>query len=141
LYDAAIKQQVSPALRDLGLRGSGGRYHLPSESHWVLLGFQKSAYSDAAEVRFTVNLAVISRSVWEAKRAELSHLNERPSASVIYGSWAAHERIGRLTPGGEDKWWRIGDNAAPVTDVVNDLLDDIERYALAWLRSMMTTPD
>lgn len=136
LYDAAIKQRVSPALRDLGFRGSGGRYHLPSESHWVLLGLQKSAYSDRAEIRFTVNLAVIPRSVWEAKRSELSYLNERPSAGVIYGPWAAHARIGSLTPGGEDKWWRIGDSAAPVTDVVDDLLHDIERYAVPWLRAM-----
>lgn len=139
LYDAAIKQHVSPALRGLGLRGSAGRYHLPSASHWLLLGLQKSAYSDRAEVRFTVNLTVISRRVWEAKRAELSHLNTRPSASIIYGPWAAHARIGGHKPGGVDKWWRISDHGEPVAQVVDDLLDHIKRCALPWLRSMTTS--
>jgi hypothetical protein len=58
LYDQLVKQSLSPALRSLGFTGSGGRYSLRNEDCWVLVGFQKSAYSDGDEVRFTVNLLV-----------------------------------------------------------------------------------
>ncbi len=44
-----VKDLISPALRTMGFKGSGGRYQLPSEDQWALLGFQKSTFSDALE--------------------------------------------------------------------------------------------
>ncbi len=41
-YRIMINGVISPALRSLGLKGSGGRYELPSVTHWALLDFQKS---------------------------------------------------------------------------------------------------
>ena len=56
-----MKEEIAPALRRLGFKGSGQRYELPSPTHWALLGFQKSAYSDSPEVRFTVNVTIAGR--------------------------------------------------------------------------------
>jgi hypothetical protein len=50
-YADLVKGQISPELRVLGFKGSGGRYSLPSSTCWALLSFQKSAYSDATEVQ------------------------------------------------------------------------------------------
>lgn len=50
VYDDLMKASFAPALRGVGLKGSGGRFELPSEKYWAQLGFQKSAYSVFAAV-------------------------------------------------------------------------------------------
>jgi Domain of unknown function (DUF4304) len=135
-YGALMKERVAPALRSLGCKGSGGRFTLPSDAYWCLIGFQKSAYSDATEVQVTVNLSAIPRQVWQEQRGREPHLPEKPSPSTFYGAWAAQTRIGRLLPGGQDKWWRVladDENAA----VADDILATMEAYGLPWLREQM----
>ncbi|MGD9955239.1 MAG: DUF4304 domain-containing protein [Candidatus Nanopelagicales bacterium] len=129
-----MKEYLSPALRDLGFRGSGGRYSLPIETPvWALLGLQKSTYSDKAEVRFTVNLLVVSRESWTVARQAKSHLPEKPSAGVIYGSGVAQTRLGPLHPDGADKWWRVMAGSLP-TAVAEDVIQDVSTLAMPWLR-------
>jgi hypothetical protein len=70
-------------------------------------GIQKSAYRSSDEIRFTVNLSVISRAEWARQSAVQPYLGKRPTPTVQYGPWADQVRIGQLTPSGEDKWWRI----------------------------------
>lgn len=55
VYPDLMKGVFAPALREAGLKGSGGRFELPSEKYWAQLGFQKSAYSDSSALKFTVN--------------------------------------------------------------------------------------
>ncbi len=45
VYAELMRTAFGPALREAGLRGSTGRFELPSATHWGQLGFQKSAYS------------------------------------------------------------------------------------------------
>jgi hypothetical protein len=97
LYAAMMKDDVAPRLRRLGLKGSGGRFHLPSDTCWALLGFQRSAWNDADHVRFTVNLTCVAKAAWEAAR-ETKGLSERPLPNVRYGLFAPSTRIGDLRP-------------------------------------------
>lgn len=129
-----IKDEISPAVRHLGLRGSAGRYVLPSETHWALVGFQKSAYSDALEIQFTINLTAISFAVWESMVKQRPHLGKRPKPSVVYGDWAPQTRIGPLLPDPADKWWRVR-QGRPTTPVAEDAMSDLAIYGLPWLRS------
>jgi hypothetical protein len=127
-----MKESFAPALRTAGLKGSGGRFELPSEKYWSQLGFQKSAFSDSAALKFTVNLSVIDRGVWSEHAATEPHLGKEPKPSTFYGSWAERVRIGLLTRSGEDLWWwlRRGDDPAPISEqVVSTLLD----VAVPWL--------
>jgi hypothetical protein len=137
VYAAFMKTAFAPALRDAGLRGSNGRFELPSETYWAQLGFQKSAYSDGHELRFTVNLSVIRREEWDAQAATKSYLGKRPTPSTLYGNWADQVRIGMLTPGGGDHWWRIvrGMDAEAVRD---DALSELLSYGVPWLREHIT---
>jgi hypothetical protein len=41
-YRAMLRDDIAPALRALGLKGSGSRYSLPDPESWALLGFQAS---------------------------------------------------------------------------------------------------
>lgn len=127
-----MKEWFAPALRGVGLKGSGGRFELPSEKYWALLGFQKSAYSDSQALKFTVNLSVIGRDVWAEQASAEAHLGKKPAPSTFYGSWAKQIRIGQLTPAAEDLWWwlRRGDDPRPVVDHVVSMLIDT---AVPWL--------
>jgi Domain of unknown function (DUF4304) len=133
VYAELMKAAFGPALRGAGLRGSNGRFELPSDMYWAQLSFQKSAYSGGDEVRFTVNLSVVSRAEWALRSAAAPYLGRQPSPSFQYGSWADQARIGKLTPAGGDKWWRIvrGVDSGPVLD---DALADLMTYGVPWLR-------
>ena len=132
VYDDLMKGSFAPALRAVGLKGSGGRFELPSEEYWAQLGFQKSAFSDSTALKFTVNLSVIGREVWAEQAAAKPSLGNKPKPSTFYGSWAEQVRIGRLTASGEDLWWSLnrGDDPNPIGEqVVSTLLD----LAVPWL--------
>ncbi|PUA78997.1 DUF4304 domain-containing protein [Nocardioides currus] len=132
VYDRLMRESFAPALRSAGLKGSGGRFELPSETHWSLLGFQKSSHSDSNRLEFTVNLSVISRQVWEEQAPTRAHRGTKPAPSTFYGSWADQTRIGLLTPSGEDLWWSLdrGEDPRVVEEhVVSTLLD----LAVPWL--------
>jgi hypothetical protein len=134
VYDHLMTMTFAPALRAAGLRGSGGRFELPSERYWAQLGFQKSTYSDSAALEFTVNLSVISREVWADQVAAKPHLGKEPKPSTFYGSWAKQVRIGALTPSGEDVWWRLnrGHDPSPVAEQVVSTLVDLAGALAGW---------
>jgi hypothetical protein len=83
-YRSMIRDHIAPALREMGFKGSGQNYALPSETHWVSLWFQKSAYSDARKIRFTLHLLVVGKDEWEAIRETNDRAPERPR-----GFWGA----------------------------------------------------
>jgi hypothetical protein len=136
VYADLMKSVFSPALREAGLRGSGGRFELPSATLWAQLGFQKSAYSDGQEVRFTVNLLSVRRDEWSAWASAEPHLGQQPSPTMHYGDWVEQTRIGHLTPQREDKWWRIVRGFA-VEEVRDDAVHDLLTYAVPWLRARL----
>jgi len=78
-----LRDLVSPAMRSAGLRGSAGRYCLPSPSCFALVGFQKSAWSTGSAVSFTVNLKVVSREIWNLARADQGWLPQTPAPSTV----------------------------------------------------------
>ena len=127
-----MKVTFAPALRKAGLRGSAGRFDLPSDSYWAQLGFQESAYSDGQRVRFTINLCAVRHDEWARQIATQPYLGRQPTPTVSY-VFADQSRIGQLTPEGEDKWWRIL-RGVDVRLVRDDAVHDLLTYAVPWLR-------
>jgi hypothetical protein len=127
-----LRDLVSPAMRSAGLRGSAGRYHLPSPSCFALVGFQKSEWSTGSAVTFTVNLKVVSREVWKLAREDQSWLPETPAPSTRYPVAEWSPRIGSLMPGGQDHWWwlRPGQSLEPLAAEVIGALTDYGLPAL-----------
>jgi uncharacterized protein DUF4304 len=124
-FRGMLRDEIAPALRALGFKGSGANYHLPSDTHWALLGFQKSDVSSAAVVRFTVNLQVVSRSVWDDERAEHPWMPEQPTATTGWG-FAWWVRLGELAPHGGEIWWdlRAGSDTSVLAGAVVWAIED-----------------
>ncbi len=93
-YGALVKDHLSPALRELGFRGSGGSYGLPEAEHWALLSFQRSVCSDRDEARFTINVLVTSKAAWSHLRDQREYFPIKPLASTFYGTSIWQRRIG-----------------------------------------------
>lgn len=136
-----MREQVAPRLRTLGFNGSGQRFTLQSDTHWALLGFQRSAWGTSSEGRFTINLTVVAKDVWEASRASRPHGGPSPAPNAFEGMPAWEERIGMLTPERLDQWWTVRANE-PTERVAAEVVRAIEDYALPEMRRQIAgSPD
>jgi hypothetical protein len=131
-----IKTHLAPGLRALGFKGSGRNYELPCPDHWVMLGLQGSKWSDSGEALFTINLLVVSRSVWERERAQLPYLGPKPKPNQLPGTFAWWERIGSLMPEREDKWWTVK-AGMDTEDLSREVLLAVESYGLPAMRAQL----
>jgi hypothetical protein len=135
-FNVMVKQQIAPALRELGFKGSGQRFTLPNEEHYALVGLQKFSWSDCDEVEFTANVTVAERGVWEAERRQGRNLPKQPSASIFYGTFVWQRRIGSLAPGGEERKWRVSPDR-PTDAVAEDFVATIRDHGLPAMRKQM----
>jgi hypothetical protein len=116
-YKRMLREEVAPALRHLGLTGSSGNFVLADPDYHLLVGFQRSRSNTAEAVRFTVNLAVISKKAWEQRWQPWWG---KPSANA-QGPLGTYMRLGELMPQHDDVWWELAsgtDTAALAAEVV-----------------------
>ena len=149
VFKGLLREVVAPVLRQCGLRGSGQSYWLPDDEYWAQVGFQKSTASTSAELRFTVNLLLTEKEVWDEVRREHSYVKDTPPPGIDRREWDRERlaqsyypkrpsatggsgvRIGRLIPGIEnDHWWRITPDD---TAGMSDALDAVLQYGLPHL--------
>ncbi|MGI5170702.1 DUF4304 domain-containing protein [Spirillospora sp. CA-253888] len=129
LYTAIMRDEVAPALRGMGLSGSGQRYRMRAPGFWAQIGFQKSRGNDADLVKFTVNVSVIEQAAWERDRQARPYLPARPSPHCIYGVEQWTERIGILMPSQADHWWKVR-SGWPTTRIAAEVVTAIADYGL-----------
>jgi hypothetical protein len=129
-FRAMVKDQLAPAFRDRGLRGSGARYELPSDTHWLLVGLQKSMGSTADAVHFVVNVSAVGKAAWTRHRVGRSFLGEKPTGNA-QGPGTDMARLGVLAFG-VDKWWVVR-ATEPATEVVREVLQTLDEFGMPWL--------
>jgi Domain of unknown function (DUF4304) len=135
-FTTMVKEQIAPALRELGFKGSGQRFVLPSETDWAQIGLQKFTRSNRDFVDFTANVTVVSRDVWDTERAEQPHLPKQPAPNIYYGTYAWQTRIGDLVPERREKVWRV-DPDRPTEPVAEEFVAAIRDHALPAMRKWM----
>lgn len=137
-YQEMVRDGLRPRLKALGFTGSGTTFTWPSQSHFAHFGMQKSQYSDRDELRFTVNVTVADKAVWETARTTRTHLPSKPAPNTLYGDYIWQRRIGKLLPSREDTWWTIsaGHDWHLISDAV---FDAVTVFVLPELRDRTTT--
>ena len=132
-----LREMIAPRLRQAGLKGSGQNYSLKSGSHWALISFQKSAYSDSENLKFTINIFVVAKEEWESARNEYSYFPAKPTASVHWSiGW--HQRIGYLLPINSDYWWTLDENTN-LNQLSQQIIDVICNRAIPIMLDKTTT--
>lgn len=141
-YKKFINEQISPVLRSLGFSGSAGTYQMPNDKAYILIGFQKSKWSTKEVVKFTVNVSVISRKVWEdaVNRGLVS--DKMPSAVVGYLVDLWSRRLSQITFLGSfrDKWWKIT-ASTDLETTAEDILRRIKKHALPAITKQLNKLD
>jgi hypothetical protein len=131
LYKRMLREDVAPALRHLGMKGSAGNFALPDPDHYLLVGFQSSRSNTAEAVRFTVNLAVISKNAW--KQGWQSWWG-KPSATA-QGPVGTYVRLGELMPVHDDVWWELAPDTDPA-GLAAEVVRAIEQFGLRGLMQL-----
>jgi hypothetical protein len=136
-YRSMIRDHIAPALREMGFKGSGQNYAVPSETHWISLWFQKSVYSDATRIRFTVHLLVVGKDEWEAMREANDLAPERPRGflGAPARSWTVSYRPRpKQSPGGWVQiWWEL-EAGQPIEPLANLVILTVKNEALPRIR-------
>ncbi len=113
-----LRDDIAPALRVLGFRGSGRRYYLPDSDHYVVVTFQTARTRMPDRIKFTVLTGIVDKERWDAARAADPSLPQVPSAIANYGLDLGVWRrpVGSLVDG-HDRWWML-DSAGTRRDLL-----------------------
>lgn len=121
VLDAQFNQLLEAAalaLKPHGYRKRGNDFRRAQEGNVALIAFQRSGFNDSEQLKFTVNLSVISAALLAHREAgsDISRAKEYDGH--------LRERIGMLLPGGRDRWWAFsaGVDCAGVEAEVIDAL-------------------
>lgn len=124
-FDALVRDHVAPPLKALGFKRTRATLHRPVEQNWEVINLQRSQFSSAAEVSFTVNLAVGLDILREGVH-DWGEGKRPPEHRCHFRS-----RIGWLLTR-KDVWWEL----TPATDLAalgETVVEAVTRYGLPWL--------
>ena len=134
-FKEMLKTMVAPRLRANGLTGSGQSYAVKSKEYWALIGVQKSMYSDSKELKFTLNLYLVSKEEWELGKEKFSFLPKKPTPNIKWQiGWSS--RIGTIMERKTDYWW-VFNNQTDQVQLSNELVEIINSVAVPALLSEM----
>lgn len=133
-YRQMLTNDIAPALRELGLKGAGTAYVIPSETHWALVGFQGSKFNTAEAMKFTVNLKVVRRDTWRDAYADKPYIGKTPSANVHAGNFEWAHRIGKLMPADSDLWWSLR-SGQDTGSIAADVIEALSVYGIPAMRA------
>ena len=114
-YDAMLRDQISPWLRERGFRKRRNRFRRADDQGWQVVDFQASQYGSRDDVQFTINLWVGVREL-----------------EVVEAERQVEQRVGALLPGAEDHWWPM-DGATDTAALGSEIRDIVETRCLPWL--------
>jgi hypothetical protein len=116
-YDAMIRYDLGPWLRERAFKKRRNRFRRSREAGWEVVDFQASQWGSQDDVRFTMNLWV---GVSELAQAD--------------ADWHVQERVGSLIGDGEDHWWPV-DARTDTQDLADEVRHLLEEQALPWLEA------
>lgn len=130
LIDAAVAP-LSSALREVGFKRTGHRFHKDAGEARTFLEVQASQWNRVESARFTINLAVYVPSILRKLGDEVGPL---PKSEEGF-TWG--ERIGFVTPARLDHWWQL-EGEESIEGVSSQVVETVCRYALPWLDAAAT---
>jgi hypothetical protein len=135
-FRAILRDRVAPALRRLGLKGSGQAYTLPDDDHFAQIAIRKNWHSTAEVIEYSLDFSVVRRAAWADLFADQPRRGTRPPTPSEYvgveGAWQAS--IDRLSPDDREFWWAVTAQDDPDA-VATRIVDAIRDYGLPAMRS------
>lgn len=117
LYRQMLSELITPALRQMGMRGTRGSYRYTAGDYTGVMATQKSRHSSKQKVDFTVNLVA-------------------GYDPTMKGYWDS--RLDSLVPG-RSSWWTV-ETGHPIGPVAEDLLTAFRGYGWPALLAALDSP-
>jgi len=123
LYKCLIDEHISSHLKGKGFKQNKSTFKIIKNGNLGIIDFQKSKNSTESTIIFTVNLAVVLRTIFEFEghHVPIDKLGEE------HGHW--RERLGYLMPDKTDVWWEIRESI-DVKQLASLLINLIEEYGI-----------
>lgn len=119
-----VLKPIAAFLRTRRFKGSGQRFSLLGLSgNQALVNIQKSASSTSSLVRFVVNVAVVSRRLWDWYYDEHA---EAHKPDVLRAHWwdRLQDPLRR-----QEKWWKVTSSSDSMA-IANEAIELLEKQAL-----------
>ena len=123
-----------PILSPLGFRRSAPHYWRVVDGLSQCVNFQASAWGSREAGRFTINLGLSRRALFEGFTGRT--FPKEPAAAL----WPVNARIGFVMPGHRDLWWRV-DESTDIAKLGDQVADALQNYAVPWFQSLATRKD
>ncbi len=123
LYKYFIEEHIGPYLKSRRFKQDKSAFKIIKNGNLGIIDFQKSRNSTESTIIFTVNLAVVLRTIYEFEghHVSIDKLGEEQ------GHW--RERLGYLMPEKTDVWWEIKESI-DVKQLASLLIKLIEEYGI-----------
>lgn len=124
----SVVTDLAKVLKSHGFRKKHATFKLDHDGNVIIVSFQRSPWNRQNELKFTVNLGILS-----VRLFALEDYHGRTLDSAREYQCHLRERLGFLMPNRHDKWW---DGASVVEDGASDeIIGLLENKALPYLKS------
>lgn len=128
----AISSRLASSLKPAGFRRRAPHLWRDTSELLHIINFQASQWGSAASGRFTINVCVTNRELYECWMGRSFPTN--PGAAT----WPIAARIGDFQSG-TDTWWDV-DGESDLDRIGGEVLEVLEARVLPWLDSISTLP-
>ncbi|HEX2895988.1 MAG TPA: DUF4304 domain-containing protein [Marmoricola sp.] len=141
VYRTLLRVWVAPALRQLGLKGTGKTYYIPSDSHFATISFQESLDGAQGEIEFTINVRVADKTQWRAyaNRAGYTEAAPAPNAEYVNDPVSWYTRAGLLADDPHDQWWTV-DRDVDVESVAAEVVALLTNSVVPAMKARLISP-
>lgn len=134
VYKEMITRWISPALRELGFKGSGGKYSMTQGEWLVFVGFQRFTWSTRESVHFDANVAV--RHLPTSEAFDLANREARKMGRAPENPPSYWSRLSRLIPDRPEHGWKVGPSE-PGRPVAEEVISCVRERFLPVVRAEM----
>src|SRR6202158_5809906 len=114
---------LTSVMKPRGFSRRGQTFYRRTGDNVALVNVQKSVKSTARNVRFTVNLGIVSGEL--LRFFSPNHTSKYPSVDTCH--W--RQRLGHLLPGNRDRWWTIHETTN-ISDLAEQFRMPLEELAI-----------
>jgi hypothetical protein len=139
VFKTMLRQQIAPALREMGFKGSGNNYQMSREGYRIQIELQRSKWSTRDSVQFDANVSVRHPPTVELFNEANQRARQQGKAMENLG-WNFHPRLSQLArPNTTQFSWIVRPNE-PSEPVAHDFIEAVRNRFLPVIEEEIRRP-
>jgi Domain of unknown function (DUF4304) len=138
VFKIMLRDQIAPALRKMGFKGSGNNYEMFRDEYRVLIQLQRSKFSTRDSVPFDANVSVVHPATIELFSKENERARQQGKELEIGGGYS--NRLNNLAGRNAYGFPWIVTPDEPSEPVADDFIECVRRYFLPVIEDEIRRP-